>query len=106
MMVRSERETSIPEINLVQSKSVILYREDAEKSTRKEILLTEQPETGYTDNSRRGVAQPGSAPASGAGGRKFESSRPDQRNQGVTVIPWPFFRVQIYSVAHPLPFLM
>jgi hypothetical protein len=26
----------------------------------------------------RGVAQPGSAPASGAGGRRFESSRPDQ----------------------------
>ena len=25
----------------------------------------------------RGVAQPGSAPASGAGGRKFKSSRPD-----------------------------
>ncbi len=27
---------------------------------------------------RRGVAQPGSAPASGAGGRWFKSSRPDQ----------------------------
>ena len=26
----------------------------------------------------RDVAQPGSAPASGAGGRRFESSRPDQ----------------------------
>jgi hypothetical protein len=26
----------------------------------------------------RGVAQPGSAPALGAGGRKFKSSRPDQ----------------------------
>src|SRR5689334_8655928 len=26
----------------------------------------------------RGVAQPGSAPALGAGGRRFESSRPDQ----------------------------
>ena len=26
----------------------------------------------------RGVAQPGSAPASGAGGRWFKSSRPDQ----------------------------
>jgi hypothetical protein len=28
--------------------------------------------------SCRGVAQPGSAPALGAGGRKFESCRPDQ----------------------------
>jgi hypothetical protein len=27
--------------------------------------------------SRRGVAQPGSAPALGAGGRRFKSSRPD-----------------------------
>jgi hypothetical protein len=29
----------------------------------------------------RGVAQPGSAPALGAGGRWFESSRPDHRRQ-------------------------
>ena len=29
----------------------------------------------------RGVAQPGSAPALGAGGRWFESSRPDQFDQ-------------------------
>src|SRR6476659_7037721 len=28
-------------------------------------------------SSRRGVAQPGSAPALGAGGRRFESGRPD-----------------------------
>ena len=30
------------------------------------------------DNFRRGVAQPGSAPALGAGSRRFKSSRPDQ----------------------------
>lgn len=29
----------------------------------------------------RGVAQPGSAPAWGAGGREFESRRPDQNDQ-------------------------
>src|ERR671916_2170849 len=29
---------------------------------------------------RRGVAQPGSAPALGAGGRRFKSSRPDHRS--------------------------
>ncbi len=40
----------------------------------------------------RGVAQPGSAPASGAGGRKFESSRPDHKDQGVTAnAVTPFF---------------
>ena len=33
--------------------------------------------------SRRGVAQPGSAPALGAGCRRFESSRPDHKHQGV-----------------------
>ena len=31
----------------------------------------------YNSRFGRGVAQPGSAPAWGAGGRKFESSRPD-----------------------------
>src|ERR1039458_2135034 len=31
--------------------------------------------------SCRGVAQPGSAPALGAGGRAFKSPRPDQKNQ-------------------------
>ena len=30
----------------------------------------------------RGVAQPGSAPALGAGSRRFKSSRPDQVNTG------------------------
>ena len=38
----------------------------------------------YTSAYGRGVAQPGSAPAWGAGGRVFESLRPDQRSQG----PW------------------
>ncbi len=45
-------------------------------------------------NIRRGVAQPGSAPASGAGGRKFESFRPDQKIQGGLQLccnpPFPF----------------
>ncbi len=35
---------------------------------------------GIIDGFGRGVAQPGSAPAWGAGGRKFESSRPDHSN--------------------------
>ena len=30
----------------------------------------------------RGVAQPGSVPAWGAGGRRFKSSRPDQKKSG------------------------
>ena len=32
----------------------------------------------------RGVAQPGSAPGSGPGGRRFKSSRPDHSFQGVS----------------------
>ena len=36
--------------------------------------------TGIMRSFGRGVAQPGSAPAWGAGGRKFESSRPDHSN--------------------------
>ena len=35
----------------------------------------------------RGVAQPGSAPALGAGGRRFESSRPDQSTTYVMFPP-------------------
>ena len=37
----------------------------------------------------RGVAQPGSAPALGAGGRRFKSSRPDQQNQSHTKVAGP-----------------
>ena len=33
--------------------------------------------------SNRGVAQPGSAPGLGPGGRRFESCRPDLNNDGV-----------------------
>ena len=36
----------------------------------------------HNEDSGRGVAQPGSAPALGAGGRWFESSRPDQIQTG------------------------
>src|SRR5579863_875702 len=36
-----------------------------------------QPPLIYNENSR-GVAQPGSAPALGAGGPRFKSARPDQ----------------------------
>jgi DNA-binding transcriptional MerR regulator len=37
-----------------------------------------RPERPYNRKLGRGVAQPGSAPAWGAGGRVFESLRPDQ----------------------------
>ena len=60
---------------------------------RKVFLLTKNL-VSVRKNIRRGVAQPGSAPASGAGGRKFESSRPDQEIQGVTayaVAPFLYF---------------
>src|SRR5580704_15032289 len=38
----------------------------------------------------RGVAQPGSAPGSGPGGRRFKSSRPDHSFQGVIWGSWFF----------------
>ena len=38
------------------------------------------PGSGLQWKESRGVAQPGSAPALGAGGRRFKSSRPDQIN--------------------------
>ena len=39
------------------------------------------PARRYPARHGRAVAQPGSAPASGAGGRRFESSQPDQFTQ-------------------------
>ncbi len=51
---------------------------------------------------RRGVAQSGSAPALGAGGRKFESCLPDQTIQGVTAFAVsPFlFIVELVSFGY------
>src|SRR5271166_529947 len=40
--------------------------------------LQGRPQSVIYNKNRRGVAQPGSAPALGAGGRRFKSSRPDQ----------------------------
>ena len=42
----------------------------------------------YTSELRRDVAQPGSAPALGAGGRRFESARPDGIAVGVGNRAW------------------
>jgi hypothetical protein len=42
----------------------------------------------YNDQTLRGVAQPGSAPAWGAGGRWFKSSRPDHRSIHLSFIPF------------------
>ena len=50
---------------------------------------------------RRGVAQPGSAPAWGAGGRQFKSGRPDQqsRNQCKDIIEGHRLRRPLFSPA-------
>ena len=47
--------------------------------------LAEWSGAPYKASPRRGVAQPGSAPALGAGGRRFESSRPDQSSRPLAV---------------------
>ena len=48
------------------------------RNDRRDILTWLQRKTESDSRSVRDVAQPGSAPAWGAGGRWFESSRPDQ----------------------------
>ncbi len=40
----------------------------------------------YLNYQRRGVAQPGSAPALGAGCREFESLHPDQHLEDLTYL--------------------
>ena len=55
----------------------------------------------YTSCLFRGVAQPGSAPALGAGSRRFKSSRPDHSFLSPThlvvstTIKWPFGQVML-----------
>ena len=49
---------------------------------------------------KRDVAQPGSAPASGAGGRKFKSCHPDQYLQGATS-PGSLFSFGLRSYSGP-----
>src|SRR3954463_11653888 len=50
----------------------------ATRHARCQFLLVSAPPLGDRAPRHRGVAQPGSAPALGAGCRRFESSRPDQ----------------------------
>jgi hypothetical protein len=49
---------------------------------------------GITMSDLRGVAQPGSAPAWGVGGRWFKSSRPDQ------IIPRVYEMLVSFSLQH------
>ena len=51
--------------------------ETATASANSEIR--EDPKTPLIDSLIRGVAQPGSAPDWGSGGRRFESGRPDRQ---------------------------
>ena len=72
--------------------------------------------------SSRGVAQPGSAPAWGAGGRRFKSVRPDHSPNGLgipdmlhhefTIVDWFFLQIGLlllknhicYKIAFAVPF--
>jgi hypothetical protein len=66
--------------------------------------VTEPVRVRYNDCASfifcRGVAQPGSAPALGAGGRRFKSSRPDQILHGV---PHLLSQVSGFRLAAPTP---
>ena len=55
------------------------YLQNLLVASLKDLLDNTRDAIWYMD---RGVAQPGSAPASGAGGRKFKSSRPDFQSYG------------------------
>ena len=50
----------------------------------------------------RGVAQPGRAPALGAGGRWFESSHPDLRLIGCTLVPTAWIDVALKAMVFQL----
>lgn len=56
--------------------------------------------------NKRGVAQPGSAPVLGTGGRRFESCRPDSNiKYNVLVINTLYFRVSRKTQLQPLPLM-
>src|SRR5260370_4034583 len=74
--------------------------------TKKESSVIRWTWTGTTlsgeqqdrDPTRRGVAQPGSAPGSGPGGRRFKSSRPDHSFQGVISDSWSFIYTTVDKI--------
>lgn len=58
-------------------------------------------------NCKRGVAQPGSAPVLGTGGRRFESCRPDiKKSQAVVEQSFGFFTLRICRTFAPFCFLL
>ena len=59
---------------------------------------------GTKKGTLRDVAQPGSAPASGAGGRKFNSCHPDHKTQALTAdsVGVFLFKLVLVSFQYPL----
>src|SRR6478609_175613 len=89
----------------MRSRSLLLFRDFAMQAgtwntvseyrslntvSQSELLCYNEflPSPSALDGSRRGVAQPGRAPGSGPGGRRFKSSLPDQYFQSLTINFW------------------
>ena len=50
--------------------------------------------------SKRGVAQPGSAPVLGTGGRRFESCRPDKKLRSLHFLAFLFYIKAVVLLYH------
>ncbi len=73
-----ERGRTMAQLSLAE-KQRISHRGRALRPVREFLRAATLAEPPIIPGDSRGVAQSGSAPALGAGGRRFESSRPDQR---------------------------
>jgi hypothetical protein len=49
----------------------------------------------------RGVAQPGSAPALGAGGRQFKSDRPDHNKMQIQIVKAQYYDRRLWGGPPP-----
>jgi putative transposase len=67
----------------------------APRAARPRVHAQGAGELAVDSEAERGVAQPGSAPALGAGGRRFESGRPDHFSR----LNWPTREGKVYCCA-------
>src|SRR5207248_11310468 len=97
--ISSDRAGGISMTFLKMNKRKVLANKEARPESHSCHLLysNEQNRRIFRDSpsARRGVAQPGSAPGSGPGGRRFKSSRPDHSFQEVTSDSWLFSYIAV-----------
>src|ERR1035437_6222118 len=94
--IRNEPEAGRPPRNTLDSATLV--QAQSRGQTRQAAPQGYAPATQV-----RGVAQPGRAPGSGPGGRRFESSLPDHSKKKIAIISFPIRLVQSLPNSNPAP---